>query len=105
MRRDHAVIFFSRKNGNEYVLACPLCCNSYLHHSRVVTYDRSEDASRVLRTIVDGGTAQLDWVANDKSNPSPRRHGLAIEFCCENCSGKYQLTIAQHKGETFIGWR
>jgi len=38
-------------------------------------------------------------------NPSRRRDGLAIEFSCENCPAILELTIKQHKGETFFAWR
>jgi hypothetical protein len=38
-------------------------------------------------------------------NPSWRRDGIAIEFCCEGCGSIGELTIAQHKGVTLVGWR
>jgi hypothetical protein len=30
---------------------------------------------------------------------------LAIAFECEICDARAELTIAQHKGSTFIQWR
>ena len=36
------------------------------------------------------------------SNPSERRSGIAIEGWCENCHGRWLLTLAQHKGQTEI---
>jgi hypothetical protein len=94
-----------RRAGDEWVLTCPYCGNSYLHHGKVVIYERQEDAPRVLRTEVGDRGAKLEWVANDNRNPSARRHGLYIEFYCENCGRRSELTIAQHKGETLLGWR
>jgi hypothetical protein len=91
--------------GGQGALACPCCGNSYLHHGKIVAYERCEDAPRVLRIEVAGGAAKLEWVANDSRNPSARRHGLCIEFCCENCGCDSELTIAQHKGESLLGWR
>jgi hypothetical protein len=92
-------------HAGEHLLTCPCCGNSYLHHDKVVAYERHEDATRVLRIEVDGGGAKLEWVANDSRNPSSRRNGLCIEFYCENCGNRSELTIAQHKGETLLGWR
>ena len=37
-------------------------------------------------------------------NPSARRHGIAIEFTCEQCGDGLRLTIAQHEGHTLIEW-
>jgi hypothetical protein len=91
--------------GNECAPACPRCGNNYLHHGKIVAYERCEDAPRVLRIEVGGGGARLEWVTNDSRNPSTRRHGLSIEFCCENCGRNSELTIAQHKGESLLGWR
>ena len=73
-----------------------------LHHGRVVIYQRREDQSQALRTIIDGadGGARSDVVINDDGNPSHRRHGLAIDFHCEQCRNIGELTIAQHKGQT-----
>jgi len=103
---DSQALICRTNGGDEYVLACPTCGNSYLHHGCVVVYQRSEDAPRVLRTIIDDGIASIEWVENNRSaNPSARRHGLSIEFNCENCGHENELTIAQHKGETFVRWR
>jgi DNA-directed RNA polymerase subunit M/transcription elongation factor TFIIS len=95
-----------RTDGDEHVLACPSCGNSYLHHGCIVVYRRSEDAPRVLCTVINDGIAKLEWLENNRSdNPSPRRDGLTIEFSCENCGRENELTIAQHKGETLVRWR
>jgi len=90
---------------DERTLACPAFGSSYLHHGKVVAYDRDEDAAYVRPTIIDADV-RMEMVANDRCNPNVRRHGLTIEFWCEGCGGDvHELNIAQHKGETFIEWR
>jgi hypothetical protein len=47
----------------------------------------------------------------ESGNPSPRRDGIVISFFCEQCTNwgetgeVIELTLAQHKGATEIGWR
>jgi|HubBroStandDraft_6_1064221.scaffolds.fasta_scaffold334923_1 hypothetical protein len=96
--------------GSISELRCPRCAGQYLHQLNVVVFDRAEDASHVIRTTVEGGTSRTDVVPNAGSgNPSARRDGLSILFWCEGCDAKradpIELTIAQHKGCTEIGWR
>jgi hypothetical protein len=50
--------------------------------------------------VVGAGKASID--TNLAGNPSIRRHGLSVHLQCENCSKVSVLTIAQHKGETFV---
>lgn len=52
----------------------------------------------------------LHFGTSGERNPSSRRDGLVISFTCEQCSRDdpgdvIELTIAQHKGSTEIGWR
>jgi hypothetical protein len=43
---------------------------------------------------------------SDKTdNLSERRQGMTLAFACELCEGNIELTIAQHKGFTYVGWR
>jgi len=111
------------------MLCCPRCGEIYLHHEGVISYDRSEDAEKVVKTTtlspvtdaedVKATTTSVE-VTDGIGNPSDRRHGLAIAFWCECCSfdddpndlgnairsgRRIELTIAQHKGSTHIGWR
>ena len=90
------------------ILVCPRChdSHSYLHHGRVTVYDRREDDPRPIKIEVAGGAALIKRVDSDGSgNPSSRRDGLAIHFECEICGLTSELTIAQHKGQSLIGWR
>ncbi|AZO51240.1 hypothetical protein [Mesorhizobium sp. M4B.F.Ca.ET.058.02.1.1] len=90
-------------------LVCPRCGSDYLHHLGAVFYDRREDAEAEVKITVSGPQVSTEVVdARTSGNPSGRRHGMAIQFSCENCSGKHgplELTIAQHKGNTEVGWR
>lgn len=87
-------------------LLCPRCGSANLHHTGVTVYDRGEDRATVVETTVSGGKIKLDPVAHGAMNPSGRRDGLAIRFDCEGCGEEpIELTIAQHKGSTEIGWR
>ena len=77
-----------------------------MHQGRVTVFDRSDDAElTAVTTVADGLTATHLRPSNQVSNPSGRRHGLAIAFFCEHCGGDIELTIAQHKGLTAFAWR
>lgn len=87
-------------------LLCPACGGNYLHHTEVHVYSREEDAQKVLQTtITRDGVASGVVDSLVAANPSPRRDGLTIKFWCELCHSKPVLMIAQHKGNTQMGWR
>jgi hypothetical protein len=86
--------------GSGSLLECPSCHGNHLHHGKVEIFDRLEDQDIGLHVVVADGTAAIDkdlW-----GNPSSRRHGLRIHFACEHCSATPMLTIAQHKGNTWV---
>jgi hypothetical protein len=86
-------------------LQYPCCGSEYLHHGKVETYDRAEDAERVLMTAISGWETKISYVPNrDAANPSSRRHGLRIWFCCEGCDASLQLCLAQQKGQSLVWW-
>jgi hypothetical protein len=93
--------------GGAADLLCPRCDADYLHHGKVVFYDRAEDADTVTRITVEGNDIEVVHRVPNSGNPSRRRHGMTIEFMCEQCSdqGPILLTLAQHKGATEIGWK
>jgi hypothetical protein len=93
---------------------CPSCGEQSLHHQGVCITDRNEDAETGTVVLVDGIG---DWYQEKKyfevrcindatmaMNPSPRRGGIVINFCCESCDALPQLGIYQHKGVTLIEW-
>lgn len=92
--------------GGAADLLCPRCGGDNLHHGAVTTYDRAEDAPRVIETRINGGKIEINASSAGEDNPSRRRGGLVVDFWCEQCgNAPMQLCIAQHKGSTEIGWR
>jgi hypothetical protein len=84
----------------------PDCEADLLHHSRVAVYDRNEDEFVITHTLVERGCVTSTRTSNERSgNPSDRRDGIAIQFYCEGCGRIRELTFAQHKGTTYLGWR
>ena len=88
------------------LLLCPRCGGDYLHHGQVEVFARTEDAAVGLHTTTSAGDVRVD--RDLSGNPSARRHGVTIAFSCELCDEDDQavlrLTIAQHKGQTFLAW-
>jgi hypothetical protein len=87
-------------------LTCPRCGGGYLHHGQVTVYDRNEDAPRVTKIEVRDCSALFTRADSGTSgNPSDQRGGMAIEFWCEDCEATSKFLVAQHKGQSFVGWR
>lgn len=91
--------------GDEQVLLCPKCGGDYLHHDQVKTFCREEDEETVVFNIDFKPPKVTKEIGNLSKNPSSRRDAVAIHFYCELCSYLGELTIAQHKGRTFLQWR
>ncbi len=97
--------------GNYSELICPRCKSANLHHLGVKAFLRLEDKTELLEVVVDGEVLSCKTTSSKNSeNSSSRRDGLAIPFSCEGCCDNseqniIELTIAQHKGATHIGWR
>jgi hypothetical protein len=106
---EHRTILPANTFAAEVELKCPGCGSEYLHHYEVRIYSRDEDAAKVEQITaraLPGGTPQaLLETTSGNGNPSSRRHGIAVRFDCEMCSQISELTLAQHKGTTMIGWR
>lgn len=88
---------------HETELLCPSCGSNYLHHERVEIFERNEDEKKGIHIVVNDGEATIDTSLN--GNPSKRRHGLTIYFSCENCNASPALSLAQHKGSTYINFK
>jgi hypothetical protein len=98
------------------------CGSEYLHQGNITIFQRVEDDSTTTVIAQDGKTVQAsDFPSDDTCNPSPRRHGLILEFDCEECGVEWEpnadggesavkhkppqrLAIFQHKGNTFMEW-
>jgi len=85
------------------LLECPSCGGNHLHHEKVEIFERAEDRDNGIHISVADGAATVD--ASLKGNPSSRRHGLSIHFTCEHCPAISILTIAQHKGNTWVDFK
>jgi hypothetical protein len=73
--------------ANASDLHCPRCGSLYLHQLGIKVFHRREDGENVAVITVDGAKAGIELAPNTSSgNPSARRHGLSIEFSCEECS-------------------
>ncbi len=92
--------FSEYQEGSGAELHCPSCGCNYLHHDRVEIFECGEDAAHEVHVAVADGKATIDTSLN--GNPSPRRHGLKINFWCENCDAEPVLSISQHKGNTYV---
>jgi hypothetical protein len=84
-------------------LVCPTCGGNNLHHYRVDTFDRNEDAPNGLHARITGGRVAINH--DITGNPSTRRDGLIVRFWCESGCPDSMLTIAQHKGTTFVAMK
>lgn len=84
-------------------LKCPACGGSFLHHKKVEIFEREEDEETGLHIKIENGLAETG--TDLKGNPSRRRNGLTIQFQCETCENKPVLSISQHKGNTFFGFK
>jgi hypothetical protein len=92
------------------------CGSTYLHQGNVTIFARGEDGDITTVIAQNGREVQASkFPSLDTCNPSPRRHGLIIEFDCEDCGtwggdrpdrggALQQLAIFQHKGNTFMEW-
>lgn len=86
-------------------LKCPNCFGDYLHHDTIFSYGRGEDAETGTLVTVAGHVVRVQGNHDMPLNPSPRRGAIEIVFYCEGCDDKAVLSIVQHKGITFMGWR
>ena len=105
------------------ILCCPVCEEdnegSYgnLHQYGVEAFFRGEDQDHGMHGYISGRDLFMDARGDcglTSSNPSARLQVMIIYFYCERHSywdrGKAQtyfvleLNIAQHKGDTLMGW-
>lgn len=109
---------YNNTMGSE--LKCPTCSESYLHQRDVTVFQRYEDQPKtIVMQQSEDNMIVTTFPSEDTCNPSPRRHGLLIEFECEHChythvDGEgdehpreplHRLAIYQHKGITFVEWQ
>ena len=87
----------------EQALNCPTCRCNNTHITNVEVFSRGEDAEDHVHTTVDMRemSTKTENVRGHGRNPSGRRDGLIISGYCEN-GCKFEIEIAQHKGNTFF---
>lgn len=94
------------READHFLPTCPKCGGTYLHHGAVSVYFREAESSPVgVLSICDGRFVSTTYGEPMGDSPSARRDGLAIVMECETCGPVGRMTIAQHKGETLIGWQ
>jgi len=96
-------IHIGNQPDTEQVLCCPTCRGTLLHHMDVTVYVRPVTDGPARRIHIFPSGKRKKW--DGRFNPSPHRGGVGIYFRCEECRAFMQLTLAQHKGETFVRWR
>lgn len=88
------------------LLKCRACGGDYTHQKGVEVFQKETESSDGLHT-----TAMFYGTSTDKlmdNNPSEKRNGLRVYFCCESCHRgqttrpQYQIVIYQHKGQTLF---
>jgi len=90
----------------ENKITCLHCGFDYVRHIIIKTWTRQPDDETAIKTVVDNaGEISVTRVNNTAENPSSRQHGLSLTFWCEGCDENFELTIAQHKGQTIVGKR
>ena len=89
--------------GSGALLECPACNGNHLHHEKIEVFERADDESTGVHVSVTNGKVIED--KNMTGNTSSRRHGLSIYFKCEQCPATPVLTIAQHKGNTWVDFK
>lgn len=85
----------------DIVLLCEHCGHDYTHQFKAEVFFRFEDALEGLHVAV----SQDHGVAADASqwgNPSSRRSGIRVLYYCEDCLRVSELTVVQHKGQTYL---
>ena len=85
------------------MLNCP-CGMGNLHQHKYEVFNRTEDSTNVIKTVVKDSTVAINHIPNQGSgNPSARRDGIKVHFWCEG-GHDMVLNIYQHKGITFLDW-
>ena len=102
-RDNGAPITFKEVYDGEQSMNCPSCGFECTHITGVEVFSRGEDKEDHTHTAVDmkGNKTTVEIIKGHGRNPSGRRDGLILSGYCEN-SCKFEIEIAQHKGNTFF---
>ena len=82
---------------------CPVCGFECTHINGVEVFSRGEDAEEHVHTTVnmEEKSTKVENVKGHGRNPSGRRDGVILSGYCES-GCKFEIEIAQHKGNTFF---
>jgi len=88
---------------DDQLMNCPICGFNCTHITGVEVFARGEDAEEHIHTAVDMEemSTKVENVKGHGRNPSGRRDGLILSGYCES-GCKFDIEIAQHKGNTFF---
>ena len=101
-QNENKVTFQEFEDG-EQSMNCPICGFECTHITGVEVFARGEDAADHVHTAVDMEemSTKVENVKGHGRNPSGRRDGLILSGYCES-GCKFDIEIAQHKGNTFF---
>ena len=101
-QNENKVTFQEFEDG-EQSMNCPICGFECTHITGVEVFARGEDAADHVHTAVDMEemSTKVENVTGSGRNPSGRRDGLILSGYCES-GCKFDIEIAQHKGNTFF---
>ena len=87
----------------EQSMNCPVCGFECTHITGVEVFARGEDQPEHVHTKVNMNTKKttVETVKGHGRNPSGRRDGVILSGYCES-GCKFEIEIAQHKGNTFF---
>ena len=102
-RNKDTKITFQDFDDGEQSMNCPTCGCECTHITGVEVFTRGEDAVEHVHTTVDMEqvSTKVENVKGHGRNPSGRRDGVILSGYCES-GCKFEIEIAQHKGNTFF---
>jgi hypothetical protein len=102
-RNKDTKITFQDFDDGEQSMNCPTCGCECTHITGVEVFTRGEDREEHTHTTVDMETNKttVERIKGHGRNPSGRRDGVILSGYCES-GCKFEIEIAQHKGNTFF---
>jgi hypothetical protein len=102
-RNNDTKMVFENINDGEQSMNCPSCGFHCTHITGVEVFTRGDDAKEHTHTTVNmlNCETSVKQIKGHGRNPSARRDGLILSGYCEN-GCKFEIDIAQHKGNTFF---
>ena len=101
-KNKNKITFYEWEDG-EQSMNCPTCGFECVHITGVEVFTRGDDREEHTHTTVDmlSNETSVKQIRGYGRNPSGRRDGLILSGHCET-GCKFEIEIAQHKGNTFF---